>query len=332
METSFKNWYNKQSDLVKSYLYDKLNGSAYFAFENEDFYRFSFDNPDNLVLKEQTKLRYDNDAKNLIAYLLRTVDTLNHSPEVKKKLLELKDEAFNHAYSYYKYDTVDSYKTYVRKNINSWNKTIETILFYTYDYDNIDWTDLVTPNYHPALIELFGKEKCLEKYKSNIRDMTNFICSAEFATTSDPIFDELFFGSDGWSEEAKAKFVSSFTLDTQIMDSLCYHIFSVDISYMRYLKDACARDWSAVNKLCQQRKDEFSYNVNRVKESMYRYNKIIRQILYAIYACDNKKLNKLTVAKLGDLAGMVKLYNFDLDAVLESCFDMFNESTSKLTA
>lgn len=331
MQPSFKVWYDSQSELVRKYLYDKLKDSHYFNFDTEDYYKHNYDNPDNLILKNDLNV-YSNTSDNmLIAYIVRTLDKLNHSLEVKEALDVLKENVNKESVTFGKYFGVTEHKKQVRAKCSTYSTNLEDVLFYTTDYDNIDWSNVILPFYHPALVELFGKEMCLERYKNNINYMRQFITSLEIERKQDVIFDTLFFGEDGWTEEQKKQFICSFSLDAQTMDGLCYYIFSVDISYIRYLTATISNDWASTSNICQVAKDNRYYSSTKLKEDEYRYNKLIRQMLYSMYACSNKKLNKLTIARLGDIAGMIKLYNFDLNTVLDSCIDMFNEEIKQLT-
>lgn len=331
MQPSFKVWYDSQSELVKKYLYDKLQYSDYFDFDKENYYKENYDNADNIILNKKLDTYSNNTRERLLAYIIRTLDKLNHSLEVKKAFDVLKEDINKKDDMFSKYFGVAEHKKQVKANCSVYSTQLDTILFYTTDYDNIDWSDVILPFYHPALVELFGKEMCLEKYKNNINYMRQFITSLEIERKQDVIFDTLFFGENGWTEEQKKQFICSFSLDAQTMDGLCYYIFSVDISYIKYLTATISNDWVSTSNICQVAKDNRYCSSTKLKEDEYRYNKLIRQMLYSMYACTNKKLNKLTIARLGDFAGMIKLYNFDLNTVLDSCIDIFNEETKRLT-
>lgn len=334
---TFKEWFDGLSDEAKVYIHMQVsNHNDLYDFSSPTYYNERYADPRQLLfeiekyIKDHKTSDEDDDeiyarsdtCYKLFSYLLRMVNELNFAEDERTIL--------NNAFRMLDKRDIVSYlanndrKKYYRKDRNGYKADFYELLFVTEDFDNIDWEMLCYNTYHPVHQEILGVDECIRRAIATPQYLTGLMHNPSYVHKPDIVFDTMFFTEDGWTEPVKQNFLRQLNVDKTVFENLCYRVFSVDASYIKYILDQFANDWTTCNSVISQKKDE--NQTTRAKDCDYKYAKSLRELIAAVYACKKGKASKLTLSKLGDLAGILKLYDFRVNDIIDVAIGTLQEN------
>lgn len=224
--------------------------------------------------------------------------------------------------AYYDFSTArellpkDIYLKYLNLNYNKSTveeRTLDQLLITTEDFDNIDWLKL-SPYAHycnEVLFGIMGKENAKAWLKEN---------PMGFDTSSDgplinEIFDELFFGENGWDEFDRETIVKKYYGYLSDFNKLLERIVCVDKKYYKYIYSFIERQTALASKIYSEKKSEEELTGNETTEQVYRYSKEIRKLVQIAACCIRGNISKTMTGTLAEVAGLMKIYNYDFDKI-----------------
>lgn len=197
------------------------------------------------------------------------------------------------------------------------------LLLFTDDFSNIDWNTLYMDSYYEmneALLAIFPKE-IAKKY---LLERPDALAVDNIPMNCD-VFDELFFGEDGWTEDQKKVILRKFTDTTNSVANFMERIVAVDKKYLRYIYQIICRTRdsngpkSFSNQLyCLQKPvDELA---NCKKKLKYRYSDEYRKLFWIVRCCYLGYTNRTAVSKMKDAGSILKLYGYNFDEIFNMLY------------
>lgn len=190
---------------------------------------------------------------------------------------------------------------------------LDKLFITTKDFDNIDWSNLCPFEYYcnEKLFGIMGRENAKTWLKEN---------PAAFDINSNSplineIFDELFFGEDGWDEYDRDIIVRKYWGSINDFNKLLERIICVDKKYYKYIYQFVERQTAVATKIYTEKKPEEELTGNEATEQLYRYSKEIRKLAQIAACCVRKNISKTMTGTLADVAGLMKIYNYDFDTI-----------------
>lgn len=330
---TFKEWFDGLSDEAKNYIHMQVrNHTHLYDFTSATYYNEKYADPRQLLFEIENYIK-DHDSSDeiyarsdtsykLFSYLLRMVNELNFAEDERTIL----NDAFKRLdkRDLVNYLSNEDRKKYYRKELCEHRLDFYELLFITEDFDNIDWERLCYNTYHPVHQEILGVDECIRRATDNPQYLMGLMHNTSYMYKPDIVFDTVFFTEDGWTEPVKQNFLRQLNVDKTVFENLCYRVFSVDASYIRYVLDSFANDWTTCNSVISQKKNE--EQTTRAKDCDYKYAKSLRELIAAVYVCKKGKASKLTLSKLGNLAGILKLYDFRISDIIDVAIGTLQEN------
>lgn len=137
------------------------------------------------------------------------------------------------------------------------------------------------------------------------------------------IFDELFFGENGWSQSSKMKFIRNYEVDLQAFYDFMKRIVAVDEKYIKAVFLFAQKRASFMTELYQKHKDNEDLTGNETKDGLYRFLKKHRKLFKIAQCCVRKSIEGQNLKILKEEAGLIRLYNFDFDRIFDSLYPEF---------
>lgn len=330
---TFKEWFDGLSDEAKTYIHMQVrNHTHLYDFNSATYYNEKYADPRQLLFEIENYIK-DHDSSDeiyarsdtsykLFSYLLRMVNEVNFAEDERAIL----NDAFKRLdkRDLVNYLSNEDRKRYYHKELSEHRLDFYELLFITEDFDNIDWERLCYNTYHPVHQEILGVDECIRRAIDNPSYLMGLMHNTSYMYKPDIIFDTVFFTEDGWTEPVKQNFLRQLNVDKTVFENLCYRVFSVDASYIRYVLDSFANDWTTCNSVISQKKNE--EQTTRAKDCDYKYAKSLRELIAAVYVCKKGKASKLTLSKLGNLAGILKLYDFRISDIIDVAIGTLQEN------
>lgn len=137
------------------------------------------------------------------------------------------------------------------------------------------------------------------------------------------IFDELFFGENGWSHTSKMKFIRNYEVYVPAFYDFMKRIVAVDERYIKAVYLFAQKRASLMTELYQQHKEDKDLTGNETKDGLYRFLKKYRKLFKIAQCCVRKSIEGQNLKILKDEAGLIRLYNFDFDRIFDSLYPEF---------
>lgn len=330
---TFKEWFDGLSDEAKNYIHMQVrNHTHLYDFTSATYYNEKYADPRQLLFEIENYIK-DHDSSDeiyarsdtsykLFSYLLRMVNEVNFAEDERTIL----NDAFKRLdkRDLVNYLSNEDRKRYYHKELSEHRLDFYELLFITEDFDNINWERLCYNTYHPVHQEILGVDECIRRATDNPQYLMGLMHNTSYMYKPDIVFDTVFFTEDGWTEPVKQNFLRQLNVDKTVFENLCYRVFSVDASYIRYVLDSFANDWTTCNSVISQKKNE--EQTTRAKDCDYKYAKSLRELIAAVYVCKKGKASKLTLSKLGNLAGILKLYDFRISDIIDVAIGTLQEN------
>lgn len=203
-------------------------------------------------------------------------------------------------------------------NIWDWLFTVE-------DFTNLEKQipdDIIIPNNELTnpIVEIIGIDKAKQLGKENFRWVTSGI---HYGTQSD-LFDELFFGDDGWSRETKYRVLSNMytgsRVDLSVFKDFISRIVAVDKTYLRFIKDIVANYPALGTHIYNEKKPAEELTGNETVALTYRYNKEIRNLARLANCCARKSISMVNQASMKEVGPLVKLYGYNFNDIYDAMY------------
>ena len=324
MTMSFKDWYDSKSEDTKDYINAQCKG--WIDLSSPDLYKPQIDlNTVSSVIyftMEGGGEQYAY-AMSLIMKLGGTLDDI--SEYIDNEWRSIRHGAL-------RIFPVEDRKKIVRdffyKKKNSgkyYDQTFGDWLFMQEDYANLDVSTLnakIPLNFISE--EILGKDNIV-LYAKNDPDGIDYTIFPKDGSRSE-LFDSLFFGEDGWTEEQKDRVIQNIcrcrpngyygriterTL-TEIAHVFLKNICTVDKKNLEYFYELIESQPQLANQLYNEKKPADELTGNETVEMTYRYPKWLRKLFLIMGCCARKNVSMANADKLKkEGAALLKLYNYN---------------------
>lgn len=324
MTMSFKDWYDSKSEDTKAFIRGEckrwvspLNKDYYYPQVNldkpEDVINFNCDDSGDkyayaaaLIMKQggtvDDVIKYFDEKASRIYYDAIRIFSVEDRKKIAKAMVEkYKDRQF-----------------YSNVSFSDW-------LFIQDDYSNLDLTNLRSGlPINNITLEILGKDKTIEYAKSHPEEIDCTIFPED--GSSSEIFDTLFFGENGWTEEQKEKVVNNIVRcrpnssymrvnNTTLQEKAALfmkNVCSVDKRYLEYFYKIIRDHSELARYLYEQKKPAEELTGNETVEMTYRYPKWLRKLFLIMGCCARKNVSMANADKLKkEGVALLKLYNYD---------------------
>lgn len=215
--------------------------------------------------------------------------------------------------------------SYYAKRVNSFiSKIIQTDDFTDFKH-KLDGNDMKFFKYHDVIRSEFASEDLTYDYYKKNPNEYNY---SEFE--KDPVmFDCLFFGKTGWNLETKKKIVKDLFgyYDVDRLAIFFRKIVAVDPYWLHSIEDVvckyrgCAAAMENLKKNEYLLQEDVDANDNRIMvNDVFRYRKDIRKLFLIGHCCSRKSLPKTKNAAIGDIASLVRLYDFKFSDIVDCLY------------
>lgn len=193
---------------------------------------------------------------------------------------------------------------------------LQWVLFLTTDFNNIPY-NLLSQTQRLSKLDrkVIGYDKSREllkehplRYKLELNEQ-------------DDLFDDLFFGENGWTEKQRLEIIKNYTYpNLGKLNDFMKRIVSVDQAYLKHL-DVLVESRSAIsNEAYKEQKPDSEITNGMSIPQKYRYPVEYRKLFLAAGVCARKNMSKSLASSLGDLAVIIKMYRFDFQKVYQSLY------------
>lgn len=186
------------------------------------------------------------------------------------------------------------------------------------DFDNITWEncDLSRHNLTVERMEILGKEKAKEVLKEN----PALMCNPNELPLDCEIFDELWFGEDGWTNTQKHAIMRKYSPNMEHFKDFIQRIVAVDHGYLRWMQYFIEQSSAFATDIYSERKPEEEITSTTGVQGKFRFNKDIRQLAHVCACCERKRVGKAMQANLGISGSLLKLYGFNFNEIYNALF------------
>lgn len=330
--TSLKEWFDSLSEDTRKYLsmhcdwIDTNNDDYYKRIELTDSY-FS-----SMIERADRAYRSEECCKSLILGLiikLRDKDPTTFKDILSDKTLKLLINKTSNGV-----DKLFLFSPFLQKEItkeklkDNNDLSLEQLLYITDDYSNIDYKRLSDRSlkYNSVTREIFGLDACIELAKENIDFIKVSLSSLD---PDDELIDTLFFGENQLSTEQKINLIKyMYNPDTSDIEDYMKRFVTVNEYYLKYIYDIIRQDPAVAAKLYNLKKPECELSGNETTAMKYRYPKKYRKLFQMAACCARKNVGKAMAGTIGELASMLKMYNWDFYTLFDCMYADLIENES----
>lgn len=281
----------------------------------------------------QLDLSYEECLEHIGIGTLVMHDKYDSAMKVVEKIIENENYYPKRMYKLFAYFLPSDFRRLARKYVErrrGWKADNFQNLITLDDYSEIKLSDMLAGDFHYDLgyIYIFGKDQIKQAWKENLSFARAFGQAECYEQELSDIFDELFFGEDGWTEEQKIRIVRTIRCYEDDVKDFMRKIVAVDKKYLKYIEEAISSNTALAQALCQQQKPQSELTGNETREQRYRYPKELRKLFQICGCCVRKSLPKTRVSKIGDVANIVKLYNYNFSDIFDAMYPETVEAVS----
>lgn len=197
---------------------------------------------------------------------------------------------------------------------------LNDLLLFTDDFSNIDWSKLRLNSWMTVTTGLLGilPKDIAKKYllcRPTALDINHIPMDCD-------VFDELFFGEDGWSERQKHDVIGKIEHSEQGVANFMQRIVAVEKKYLREIYDLICYSYnqnvnkSFSNSLYCLKKPTEELN-NCPKKYQYRYSDEYRKLFWIARCCYLGYTNRTAVSKMKDAGSLLKLYGYNFNNIFD---------------
>lgn len=331
--TSLREWVDSLSDDTRNFLLAHYN---WIDMDTEDYYKcIKIDSAYFNSTMENADRSYRGDAfwKSLVLGLL--IKVREKDPTVLKSFIDEKTMMSLIKKTSEGADKLFLFSPFLQKEImkeklkDNNELSLSDLLYITDDYSNIDYKRLDYHNlrYSPILKEILGVEACADIARSNI----DFIkVTTDRLSLNDEVIDTLFFGNNQLSKDEKLQVIRHiYNPSMYDIEDYMKRFVTVDESYLKYIYNIIDQDPAIAAKLYKLKKPDYELTGNETTEMKYRYPKKYRKLFQMAACCSRKNVGKAMAGTIGELASMLKMYNWDFYTLFDCMYPNSVENESE---
>lgn len=328
MVLSFKEWFDTKSDAAKEFILNRCKD--WIDTSTPDYYKTQ---KTDLDIKDITSNDSEWFGRSCFAmYIL--------SKNKKTKLSDYAEYYRNHEYRSVDFHSLRFLPVDMRKKIMSRiryseDKAIEfnEWLFCIEDYSKlgeyVQALDFDRDGANDTLMDILGKEAAIEYAKLHQKIMTLEMMPNNSRSI---IFDTLFYGENGWSEDQKKSLMRDWARaihwqcgrydkegKIKSMQKALYHVGMVRKEDLRYIYEIISSLPELGQQLYDLKKPASELTGNESSEMKYRYPMWLRKLFIIMACCARENISTANIQKLQkEGASLLKLYNFDFDKYFDA--------------
>lgn len=195
---------------------------------------------------------------------------------------------------------------------------LKHLLLFTDDFSNIDWSKLTTENWinvDKGILGILPKDVI----KQYLLQQPRAIKVNEIPMNCD-VFDELFFGEDGWTEDQKREVLREFDDSPSGVANFMERIVAVDKKYLRYIYKLITRNGRTLSNELYCLQKPADEQTKCAKKYKYRYSDEYRKLFWIARCCYLGYTNKTAVSKMKDAGSLLKLYGYNFDNIFDMLY------------
>lgn len=207
---------------------------------------------------------------------------------------------------------------------------LKHLLLFTDDFSNIDWDKLSMDNWmyiDKGLLDILPKD-IAKKY---LLQQPRALRVNEIPMNCD-VFDELFFGEDGWTEDQKHAVIREFDNSLNGIANFMERIVAVDKKYLRDIYKLITRNGKALSNELYCLQKPADEQANCAKKYKYRYADEYRKLFWIARCCYLGYTNKTAVSKMKDAGSLLKLYGYNFDNIFDMLYPEYATQQSMVEA
>ena len=194
-------------------------------------------------------------------------------------------------------------------------------LFIQEDLDNPDFSTLSLRSINADKVECVREiVKTPENVRALYKKNPQYINIDEVDDRTQDIFDDLFFGEDGWTEEQKLTMIGKVSAVTSSVEKFMRNVVAVDMSYLQYIDLIVSKRPALATELYNEKKPESELEENFSIAQSYRYPVFFRKFFTIVGCCIRKTLPKTKAGSIGDNSALLRFYNFDIKQIFAALF------------
>ena len=329
---TFKEWYQSLGEKAQARLKIEL---PWLDTKTDDFFaktELTKDNEDDIVMTCLNKIAnsgsyyLDNDITTKLAFVA-VQNYLAQNPKALDK--EARDFVIckigQETHETRDMLTKEYRRMLIRKNHPQEEKySLRDLLYLTDDFDNIEWGKLkLSCKLDDAMCEMISKDVIIEKLKEQPE-----LIRIEYGNYDNDIFDELFFGKDGWTEQQKHRVIKDiYDGSGKAIEDFVGRLVTVDKSCLKYIMDmirysSCDSNLTEAAKRKKPEDELEAKNIPSSSQMAYFYNKELRTAFQIAWCCRKERLAATRAKNVGELASIIKLYNYDYAQIMEALYPL----------
>lgn len=318
---TFKEWFDELSPKTRDYVKNLCYRGSLYNFNTKDYFaHIKLD--DEKIASFLTDESYYSQGSKKAAIVLAQI--------LKEKGVEL-PKTFETIEEKYLDGESDSLYCLLPKDkiISILKKKAETHagldlpewLFIQEDLDNPDFSTLSLSRVSADKIDCIQEiVKTPENVRALYKNNPQYINIDEVDERTQDIFDDLFFGEDGWTEEQKLTMIGKVSAMTSSVEKFMRNVVAVDMSYLQYIDRIIGKRPALATELYNEKKPESELGVNFSIAQSYRYPVFFRKFFTIVGCCIRKTLPKTKAGSIGDNSALLRFYNFDIKQIFAALF------------
>lgn len=318
---TIEEWFQGLTETQQDYIKRTANG---FDVNVPGYFEFDRDLDADKILSFIARGRLDSagssntERKEANLFLVYSLNKCNKELLSDDMFITYLENTYYNATYVRKYLSKEIYLKHLESKVSRYSEGVyelDQLLISTEDFDNIDWNKLKSSSSfcNEELFGIMGREKA----KAWLKEHPNAfdIHRDDESPLIDELFDELFFGEDGWSESDKAVIIGRYAAHQYRFDALLKRVICVDKKYYKYIYPVIANRTALANEIYTAKKSEKELTGNETIEQVYKYSKEIRKLAQIAACCARGNISKAMTGTLAEVAGLMKIYQYDFDKI-----------------
>lgn len=318
---TIEEWFQGLTETQQNYIKRTANG---FDVNVPGYFEFNKDLDTDKILSFIARGRLDSagstnvERKEANLFLVYSLNKCNKELLSDDMFITYLDNTYYDTSYVRKYLSKEIYLKLLKNKYSRYGEKIyelDQLLISTEDFDNINWNKLKNSSSfcNEELFGIMGREKAKEWLKEYPEAFD--IYRDEEQPLIDELFDELFFGEDGWSESDKMVVVRRYAAHQYRFDDLLKRVICVDKKYYKYIYPFIEDRTAMATEIYKAKKSEEELTGNETVEQVYKYSKEIRKLAQIAACCVRGNISKAMTGTLAEVAGLMKIYQYDFDKI-----------------
>lgn len=318
---TFKEWFDELSPKTRDYVKNLCYRGSLYNFNSKDYFAHININDEKIASFLTDGSYYSQGSKKasiVLARMLkeRGVDLPKTFKTLEEEYLDGENDALYCLLP--KEEIIDILK---RKAKVHNGLDLPEWLFIQEDLDNPDFSTLSLGRVSADKIDCIQEiVKTPENIRALYKNNPQYINIDEVDDRTQDIFDDLFFGEDGWTEEQKLTMIGKVSAMTSSVEKFMRNVVAVDMSYLQYIDRIVGKRPALATELYNEKKPESELEANFTIAQSYRYPVFFRKFFTIVGCCIRKTLPKTKAGSIGDNSALLRFYNFDVKQIFAALF------------